>query len=90
MSVAFKELARRVEILYGLRRQPSMKDIYELALDILVAEKRLEDSLERTKSDEERKQIEKELKRVKELRDRVVAIYVARRLGLPSARWSPW
>jgi len=74
-------LERKFGATYRGERGMALEDIGKLALEILVAEKMLEEALKKEKDEERRRALQKQLERVKKLRDSVVTLYTYRLFG---------
>jgi hypothetical protein len=83
MAMAYENLAKKLEVKYHrVGARGALEDIYRLAIDVLIAEKRLEEAIKKAKTEDEKRQMEEELRKVKTLRDKVIHAYVIRTLGM--------
>jgi len=94
------EYVRSVEInLSRLATSPTIReeDLLRVAVQVLTAEKKMEEELAKVKDDKERKELEMRLLKVKEMRDKVIRLYIAlllrgksrKPLSLFEVRWWP-
>ena len=79
--IDIRVLEKKFGVMYGRERYVTLEDIGRLAIEILIAEKRLEEALKREKDEEKKKALQKQLEKVKRLRDNVITLYTYRFLG---------